>query len=321
VSERFLVTGSEGCIGAWVVRTLVRHGIPVVAMDLAPAGMRLHKVLEPDGWSAVEHVKVDLRDTGGVDRVIADRGITRVVHLAALQVPFVAADPLLGADVNVVGTVRVLEAARAVGSQVRGISYASSAAAIGPVDSPHEPSTLYGAFKLANEHTARVYARDYATPSIGLRPCVVYGVARDQGLTAALTHALKAAVLSVPYVIPFSGAIDLQYGADVAQAFVQAALVDDNDAAPVFDLHGEAVTVAGYIETLERIVPEAAGLITAVDAVMPGNVDVDDTELIARIGELSKTSLAEGIVESVARFTVHRNAGQLTAAELPPPAA
>ena len=321
MSERFLVTGSEGCIGAWVVRHLVRQGHAVVAMDQAPAGMRLHKVLEPESWSAVEHVQVDLRDKDGIGDLVKDRGITRIVHLAALQVPFVAANPILGAEVNVVGTVRVLEAARAVGDQVRGISYASSAAAIGPVDSPHEPSTLYGAFKLANEHTARIYARDYATASVGLRPCVVYGAARDQGLTAALTHAIKAAVLGVPYQIPFSGLIDLQYAADVAQAFAQSALLDGNTGAAVYDLHGDGVTVSGYIETLERVFPAAAGLITAADAIMPGNVDVDDTDLIARIGDLAKTSLAEGIAESVARFTAHRDQGLLTTDELPKPAA
>jgi nucleoside-diphosphate-sugar epimerase len=321
VSERFLVTGSEGCIGAWTVRHLVRQGHAVVAMDQSPAGMRLHKVLEPEGWSKVDHVQVDLRDKDGVADLIKDRGITRIVHLAALQVPFVAANPLLGAEVNVVGTVRVLEAARAVGDQVRGISYASSAAAIGPVESPHEPSTLYGAFKLANEHTARIYARDYATASVGLRPCVVYGAARDQGLTAALTHAIKAAVLGVPYQIPFSGLIDLQYAADVAQAFAQSALLDGNTGAPVYDLHGDGVTVSGYIETLERVYPAASGLITAADAVMPGNVDVDDTDLIARIGDLTKTSLADGIAESVERFTAHRDQGLLTVDELPKPAA
>ena len=61
-----------------------------------------------------------------------------------------------------------------------------------------------------------------ATPSIGLRPCVVYGPNRDQGFSAAITHALKAAVLGLPYTIPFQGRIDLQYADDVAAAFVGA---------------------------------------------------------------------------------------------------
>ena len=71
--------------------------------------------------------------------------------------------------------------------------------------------TLYGVFKAANEESARFYARDYETPSIGLRPCVVYGPNRDQEFSAAITHALKAAVLGLPYTIPFHGLIDLQY--------------------------------------------------------------------------------------------------------------
>jgi nucleoside-diphosphate-sugar epimerase len=318
MTERVLVTGSEGCIGAWAVRDLVRRGIPVVGMDVSPAGMRLDKVLDPDERAQVTTVFGDLRDASVLDTIIAEQGITRIVHLAAMQVPFVAAAPVLGLEVNVVGTVRVLEAARNAGGQIRGLSYASSAGAIGPIESPHEPSTLYGVSKLANEHTARIYARDYGVPSIGLRPCVVYGVARDQGLTAALTHAIKAAVLDVEYRVPFGGSLDLQYAADVAAAFVQAALVDGNSAAPVFDLHGEAVTVPGFLETLERVVPGSAARISFSDAAeVPGNVDARDDDLIRLVGPLPKTPLEAGITETAARLTAHRDAGVLSAAEIP----
>src|SRR5439155_26419931 len=125
---------------------------------------------------------------------------------------------------------------------VRGVAYASSSAVFGASDGWGRPDTLYGVFKVCNEEAARFYARDYATPSIGLRPCVVYGPNRDRGLSAAITHALKAAVLAQPYTIPFSGLIDLQYVEDVAAAFVAAALAEQGDAF-VYDLHGDLVDV------------------------------------------------------------------------------
>lgn len=315
--ERFLVTGSEGCIGAWTVRNLVLAGCPTVAVDVTPEGRRLHKLLEPEHRGAVVHVAADLREQGTIERLVAEHGITRVIHLAALQVPFVAADPILGGEVNVVGTLRLLEAVRAAGDQVRGVVYASSTAATGPEGAVHEPQTLYGALKLCNEHTARIYARDYGTCAIGLRPCIVYGPARDQGLTAALTHALKAAVLGVPYEIPFGGTIDAQYTEDVAAAFIRTALVDGNDGARVYDLHGETTNVAEFVAAIDRQLPASAGLVSYRDEQIPGNVLVDDTDLVERLGSLPKTALDEGIRRSAEIFARLRDAGELSAAELP----
>lgn len=317
MTEKFLVTGSEGCIGAWVVRHLVNAGVPVAAVDLSAPGRRLHKVLEMEHRGQVEHHAADLRDPGEFEALLRDSGATHVVHLAALQVPLVAADPVLGAEVNVTGTVRVLEAVRATAPQVRGLAFASSSAAIGPVEAPHRPETLYGVFKLANEHTSRLYARHWGVGSIGLRPCVVYGAARDQGLTAALTHAIKAVVLGIPYRIPFNGLVDLQYAPDVAEAFVKSALAARDGDAPIFDLHGDAVTVDEFVAVLTDLVPETAQLISVADSPIPGNVDMDDVDLRGRVGELGKTSLRDGIADSVRRFREHLAAGVLSRDEIP----
>src|SRR6516164_3255814 len=241
-AERFLVTGSEGCIGSWVVRRLLEAGSPVVACDVAPESRRLGRILTPELFDRLVYVVADLRAPDVLEQLVVEHEITRIVHLAALQVPFVAADPLLGAEVNVVGTIRVLEAARS-SPTVAGVSYASSSAVFGAVGGWGRPDTLYGVFKTANEESARFYARDYATPSTGLRPCVVYGPNRDQGLSAAITHALKAAVLGLRYTIPFRGHIDLQYVEDVAAAFIRVTM-DRYAESRVFDLHGDLVDVA-----------------------------------------------------------------------------
>lgn len=310
--ERFLVTGCEGCIGSWVVRRLVDQGFPVVACDLAPEPRRIARILEPPLPGRLTYACADLTAPGAIAELVAEHRITRIVHLAALQVPFVAADPLLGAEVNVVGTVRVLEAARGAAS-VRGVAYASSSAVFGSSGAWGRADTLYGAFKAANEETARFYARDYATPSTGLRPCVVYGPNRDRGLSAAITHALKAAVLGVSYTIPFSGSIDLQYVEDVASAFVRVALAQQ-DGARVFDLHGELVDIEEVIAIIEAQVPEAAGRISCSPSAVPGRVEFDDEPLRALLGGLPKTSLADGIRTSLDLFRRQRDSGILTRA-------
>ena len=313
-TERFLVTGSEGCIGSWVVRRLLETGLPVVACDIAPEPLRLRRILTPELVDRLVRVDTDLTVPDALDELVAEHEITRIVHLAALQVPFVAADPLLGAEVNVVGTIRVLEAARR-SSTVKGVSYASSSAVFGSTGGWGRPDTLYGVFKAANEESARFYARDYATPSTGLRPCVVYGPNRDRGLSAAVTHALKAAVLGLPYTIPFRGRIDLQYVEDVAAAFVRVTM-DDHAGGQVFDLHGDLVDVVEVISMIEQEVPESAGQISAGRDPVPGRVEFDDAPLRAVVGELPKTSLAEGIRSSVELFRRQVEVGILTRAEL-----
>jgi nucleoside-diphosphate-sugar epimerase len=309
--ERFLVTGADGCIGSWVVRTLVDSGRSVVACDVAAEPRRVARILEGGISDRFTYVSGDLRSTSLVDDIVAAHGITRIVHLAALQVPLVAADPILGAEVNVTGTIRVLEAARR-STTVRGVAYASSSAVFGSSGEWGRAETLYGVLKVCNEETARFYARDYGTPSVGLRPCVVYGPNRDQGLSAAVTHALKAAVLAEDYTIPFRGPIDLQYVDDVAAAFVAAAL-SDQDGAPVYDLHGDLLDVADVVSAITLVVPEAAGRITVGSDPVPGRVDFDDAQLQAALGPLPKTSLAEGIRMSLEHFRRQRDDGSLTA--------
>jgi nucleoside-diphosphate-sugar epimerase len=298
--ERFLVTGSEGCIGSWVVATIVRAGGSVVAGDLATTGRAVRALLDDELVERVDFVTCDITEPDAIARIVAEHGITRIVHVAALQIPFVAADPLRGADVNVLGTVRVLEAARHSGGQVRGISYASSSAVFGEED-PHRPATLYGALKACDEAIARFYARDYETPTVGLRPCVVYGPNRDQGLTSALTTALKAVVRGEAFAIPFGGKLDLQYTQDVAWTFILSALAQP-DGAPVFDLHGDVVDVAHFVELVERARPDAAGLLTVGDGTLPGRLEFEDASLRAFLGELPKTPLRDGIALTLDAF-------------------
>jgi nucleoside-diphosphate-sugar epimerase len=310
--ERYLVTGAEGCIGSWVVRRLLAEGADVVACDLAPAALRIGRIVPAAQLAQLEYTRLDLTEPAAIGDLVAQRGTTRIVHLAALQVPYVAADPLAGAEVNIVGTVRILEAARRAGT-VRGISYASSSAVFGNDGTWGRADTLYGAFKAANEETARFYARDYGTPSVGLRPCVVYGPNRDRGMSAAITHALKAAVLGAEYTIPFRGEIDLQYADDVAAAFIAAALAD-NDDAPVYDLHGDLVDVAEAVRSLSAAVPASAGLVHVGSAAVPGRFDFDDTALQSLVGELPKTPFAAGVAASLELFARQRDDGTLTQA-------
>jgi UDP-glucuronate 4-epimerase len=133
-SERFLVTGALGCIGSWVVKRLVDEGVPVTTYDLPGDPYRMRIIMDDDAIARVKFVEGDITDEARFEAVVRDEGITQIIHLAALQVPFVRANPLLGARVNVVGTAIVFETARKLAEQVRGLTYASSIAVYGPAN-------------------------------------------------------------------------------------------------------------------------------------------------------------------------------------------
>ena len=127
-AERFLVTGALGCIGAWTVRGLVRDGAQVVALDVGSDARRLRLIMTPDELAAVTFVTGDITDLASVEAVLDGHGITNVIHLAALQVPFCRADPPRGALVNVVGTVNIFEAVRRRADAMAPVVYTSSMA-------------------------------------------------------------------------------------------------------------------------------------------------------------------------------------------------
>jgi len=296
--ERFLVTGANGCIGAWTVAQLTSEGTPVVALDASDDDHRLRLVLDDAAVSALTRVQVDITDFDALDRTLDEHAITHVVHLAALQVPFCRADPVLGARVNVVGTVNVFEAVRRRADRIGTIAYASSVAAYDALDDERTgaamegtPSTLYGVYKRANEGTASVYAQDHGVASVGLRPHTVYGPARDQGLTSAPTVAMLAAAAGEPYHLPFGGAYQLQYAPDVAAAFVAAAR-EPGDGAPVRDVGGPSVHTDEVIAAIEAAVPGAR--ITYDEVVLPFPADPGD--------DTPATPLAEGVADAIARF-------------------
>src|SRR6266446_5275975 len=109
-TDRFLITGALGCIGAWAVRNLVHEGVPTVVFDLGRDPRRLKLIMMPDELARVTFVHGDITDLSVLEQALDAHAITHVIHLAALQLPFVKADPSLGARVNVVGTVNVFEA-------------------------------------------------------------------------------------------------------------------------------------------------------------------------------------------------------------------
>lgn len=307
--EQFFVTGALGCIGAWVVRELVLEGVPVAIYDLDGNQQRLRLILDNEQLAQVRIITGDIRDGEAVERAVKDTGATHLIHLAALQVPFCKANPILGAQVNVVGTINIFEAAKRCG--IKQVVYASSIAVFGMSEeypdglvddhsTPH-PHSLYGVYKQANEGTARIYWQEDAIASIALRPYVVYGPGRDQGLTSGPTKAMLAAAAGQAFNIPFGGWCIYQYVRDVARVFIRAARIPV-EGAEAFNMRGAVVPMETIITAIEQAEPSAIGGITFTRQPLSLPTDVDDSRLHTALGSIPETPLQQGVEETIRIF-------------------
>jgi UDP-glucuronate 4-epimerase len=210
------------------------------------------------------------------------------------------------AQVNVIGTLTVFEAAKRRPNGDPPIVYASSVAAYDRThdDTGDEPSghaqTHYGVYKRTNEGSAHVYWADEGIASIGLRPYVVYGPGRDQGITSEPTRAMLAAARGEGQHISYGGRSHMQYVEDVAQTFVNASCSSFRGAARV-NLGGSVVHVRGVINAIETVVPDGVGRISFDARPLPF-----PDEVSACAGEVfhvpPDTPLLEGVRRTIERF-------------------
>ena len=307
-SGRTLVTGALGCVGAWTMRALLDDGEDPVGYDLGEDDSRLRLILDDRERQRVTLVSGDVTDPDALGRALDEHEITRVVHLAALQVPFCRADPIRGARVNVVGTVVVFEAVKARRDRISGLAYASSTAvynASDPLPAPESggtsPTTHYGVYKLANEGTARIFWDDEGVASIGIRPYIVYGPGRDQGMTSGPTLAMAAAARGEAFEIGYGGTAQYDYAPDVARAFVLAARAA-SEGVHVANFPGEPSTMDQVVSAIEASAPEIAGEITWTDTALPFPESLESGLLERLLGELPRTSLADGVRQTIEHF-------------------
>ena len=316
---RVLVTGASGCIGAWTVKRLLDRQVDVICYDIEPDTTRLGLISSHRGSSRLKLETGRIEDTGRVKQIVRDEGVTHILHLAAVLMPFCQANPVAGAMINVVGTLNVFEAARDAGRPVR-VVYASSSAVWGPEEAYGAralseadqllPGTHYGVFKQSNEGSARVFYLTDGISSIGLRPWTVYGVGRDHGLTADPTLAMKAVALGEPFQIRVSGHMDLQYVEDVAETFIRCALAPVSGA-HAFNLAGSIVEMNEFVALLERLRPGAARLITVGGNSVPVSFRMDATQLHAAVSGIPRTSLEDGVRLTLERYEALRREGRL----------
>jgi nucleoside-diphosphate-sugar epimerase len=177
---KFLVTGGAGFIGSNIVEELLKRNYSVRVLDNFATGKRENlKTFEKD----IEIVEGDIRSYHTV--IQSTKDIDVILHQAALpSVPRSINDPITTHDVNVTGTINILDAAKE--HNVKRIVYASSSSIYG--DNPelpkHEgmipnPLSPYAVSKLAGEHYCKVFAKLYGLETVILRYFNVFGPRQD----------------------------------------------------------------------------------------------------------------------------------------------
>ena len=227
-----LVIGG-GLIGSQIARILVEAGARPVVMDLAPQREALADIVDPE---KITLVRGDVLDRPGLEYVLREHDVSRVVHTAANPLLTLGAqeNPYSAVQVNVVGTCNVLEAARALklGRVVVASSNVLSHHLAGGADGGDvmredpfpRPATFYSATKQAVEALGLNYARWCGVDFVAVRYGAAAGPWRGRGgggpsniFRAAVESALRGEEASVP-----PGAIDWVYSKDAARGAVLA---------------------------------------------------------------------------------------------------
>ncbi|MCL5999502.1 MAG: SDR family NAD(P)-dependent oxidoreductase [Chloroflexi bacterium] len=224
--ERVLVTGGAGFIGSHIVEAMINAGHTVAIVD------NLHTGKIENVNPRAEFFQVDIRDSAALERVFTAVRPSVISHQAALaNVRGSLEYPDQYAEVNVIGTLRLLEVARRHG--VRKVMMASTGGAIygelpqqpATEDSVAHPLDPYGASKLACEHYLFTYRHNYGLDYCALRYGNVYGPRQDMQGEAGVVAIFAGRMLSQqPVVINGDGLQqrDFVYVADIARANVLA---------------------------------------------------------------------------------------------------
>lgn len=300
----YLVTGGAGFIGSHLCRRLAAEGHEVRVLDNLSTGKRAN--LE---GVEVDWVVGDLRD--GALLAAALQGVEYVHHHAAIaSVAVSVAQPLFEQEVNVVGTLRLLEAARQAG--VRRVVFAASAAAYGnSPESPKredmrpEPASPYGLSKVAGEYYCRIYSEIFGLETVCLRYFNVFGPRQDPAspYSGVISLFARRLLLGQPPIIQGDGgqSRDFVYVEDVVQANLRASQVAQAQG-EVYNIGcGRSTTIGELAGLLNQLL--GTGLEPEFAPARPGDVRCSLADISrARVGlEYAPAfSLAEGLKRTVA---------------------
>jgi len=304
-----LVTGGTGFIGGHVVRGLVQQGHRVVALDSVPDTEWLKDIID-----RITIVRGEVQDLATVIGTIKKFEITHIVHTASLLTVASQERPMTALNVNVVGTVNILEASRIM--DVAQISYASSTAVYGDTeegeivdeDHPLRPVTIYGATKLLCEHYGLNYSKDHGMGFIALRFPIVYGPGQRRRGFSSVKEVVETPLLGMPAKVPVGGdqKYDTVYVKDVADAMISACFTGKTVHRAFNIGFGATHSLKDVANIVGKIVPGAVFEIgSGLDIAEPVRGPLDITRARKELGYDPKFDLEKGVRDYIQTLKDH----------------
>lgn len=313
MSRHVLITGGAGFIGSHVTRRLLARGDRVTCLDdfndFYDPALKRGNVAPLDGRDDWRLVEGDIRDAALVDRLFAEERFDAVIHLAARAgVRPSLKEPILYEDVNCIGTLRLLEAARhhgpanfvfASSSSVYGINEKVPFAESDPVDLPISP---YATTKRAGELLCFNYSHLYGLKTSCLRFFTVYGPAQRPEMAIAKFTDLLARGEAVPLYGTGQTRRDYTFIDDIVDGVVAAL-----DVAPKFEIFNLGGSQTTRLIDLVHWIAEELGVEPRLEMLpdQPGDVPITfaDVEKAGRLlGYAPKVPIREGLKRYVAWY-------------------
>jgi UDP-glucose 4-epimerase len=309
-NKKVLVTGGAGFIGSNLIKRLIESGNSVTVLDNFLSGYRRNL----DRFTSLQIIDGDVRDKNVVERAI--KGAEVVFHLAASVGNKRSIDqPMMDAEINVLGTLQVLEAARKEG--VRKIVVSSSAGIFGelktmPISEEHpvEPDSPYGCTKLCEEKLCLAYSRLYNIEAVCLRYFNVFGPNQRFDAYGNVIPIFVFRMLRGEPIIIFGDGEqtrDFVHVDDVVQANIKAA--DVTGLSGAFNIgSGTRITINHLTEIIKSSYNKPVDILYAPERNGDVRHSLADISLaMDKFNYAPKIDLADGIKEYVAWASQHLN--------------
>lgn len=308
-NKNVLVTGAGGFIGSHLVERLVTEGANVRALVRYNSRGEFGHLsqLPSDVFSRLDVVAGDLRDLTGVTSAM--EGIHTVLHLGALiAIPYSYKHPVNVVDVNVIGTMNVLLAARQ--TKVQRIVHTSTSEVYGtamrvPIDERHplQGQSPYSASKIAADKLAESFYRSYDLPVVTLRPFNTYGP-RQSTRAVIPTIITQALTQDIIYLGNLDATRDLTYVSDTVDGFLCAGSVDGIEGG-TFNLGvGYEITIGKLAEEIISQVGRSVEVKLDPSRLRPSKSEVErllsDNRLAKeKLGWSPKVDLRDGLSKTI----------------------
>ncbi len=313
--KKILVTGAGGFIASHLIERLVTEGAGVRGFVRYNSrnDLGMLKWLAPEILSQVEIMQGDLRDNEAVRNAV--RGVDTVFHLGALiAIPYSYVNPREVIDVNIMGTLNVLMAARDFGT--RRVVHTSTSEVYGtaqyvPIDEKHplQGQSPYSASKIGADRIAESFYRSFETPVVTLRPFNTFGPGQSMRavIPTIIVQALTRDEVKLGSLEPSR---DFTFAKDTANGFVKVAEAEGVLGEEINLGNDNTIRIGDLAEKIFKIIGKTPKIVADPQRVRPGKSEVmklwaSNEKAKRMIGWEPRISLDEGLRATIEWISAH----------------